>query len=156
MTDAPIEIRRASRDDLEALVPLFDGYRQFYRYQSDVSGARAFLHERLTQGDSIILIAWQRGTAIGFTQLYPSYSSLWMKRMFVLSDLFVAMDARKLGAGRRLLEAAVGYGRSAGARYLMLETARTNLTAQSLYEACGWKRDLEFFVYEYTCEHSVS
>jgi GNAT superfamily N-acetyltransferase len=143
-----IAIRRATLDDLDHLVPLFDGYRQFYCLSSDLSAARAFLLQRLTQGDSIIFVAWQKGTAVGFTQLYPSFSSLWMRCVFVLSDLFVAADSRKLGAARLLLEAAAHYGRSVGARYLTLETARTNLAAQSLYESCGWKRDTEFFVYE--------
>src|SRR6202035_1094090 len=90
MQEPMIEIKRASVDDLEHLTPLFDGYRQFYRYASDMSGARAFLHERLAKRDSILFIAWYEEKAIGFTQLYPSFSSLWMTRLFVLSDLFVA------------------------------------------------------------------
>jgi ribosomal protein S18 acetylase RimI-like enzyme len=148
MQDPNIKIGSASLDDLEDLTSLFDGYRQFYRYPSDLSGARAFIRDRLRNRDSIIFIAWHEGKAVGFTQLYPTFSSLWMTRLFVLSDLFVAESARKLGAGRLLLDAAAEHGRSAGARYLTLETARTNLTAQSLYEGCGWKRDHEFFVYE--------
>lgn len=143
-----IEIKSASLDDLEHLTTLFDGYRQFYRYASDISGARAFIHERLVKRDSTLFIAWHGEKAVGFTQLYPSFSSLWMTRLFVLSDLYVAETARKRGAGRLLLEAAARHGRAAGARYLTLETARTNLTAQSLYESCGWKRDQEFYVYE--------
>jgi GNAT superfamily N-acetyltransferase len=148
MQEPLIEIKSATLDDLEHLTPLFDGYRQFYRYASDTSGARSFLHERLAKHDSTVFIAWYAGKAIGFTQLYPSFSSLWMTRLFVLSDLYVDVATRKLGTGRLLLEAAARYARSEGARYLTLETARTNLTAQSLYEKCGWKRDTEFYVYE--------
>jgi ribosomal protein S18 acetylase RimI-like enzyme len=148
MQNSKVEIKNASRDDLEQLASLFDAYRQFYRYASDITAARAFIRERLTNRDSTIYIAWHEGKAIGFTQLYPTFSSLWMTRLFVLSDLFVAESSRKLGAGRLLLEAAAEHGRSAGARYLTLETARTNLNAQSLYESCGWKRDQEFYVYE--------
>ena len=90
MQDPAIKIKSASLDDLEDLAPLFDGYRRFYRYASDISGARAFVRDRLTNRDSIIFIAWHEGKAIGFTQLYPTFSSLWMTRLFVLSDLFVA------------------------------------------------------------------
>jgi GNAT superfamily N-acetyltransferase len=143
-----IEIKRASNSDLAHLVPLFDGYRRFYRYASDIVSEHAFIRDRLVNRDSIIFIAWHEGEAIGFAQLYPTFSSLWMTGVFVLSDLYVAENSRKLGAGRLLLEAAAQHGRSAGARYLTLETARTNLTAQSLYESCGWTRDLEFYVYE--------
>ena len=88
--------------------------------------------------------------AIGFTQLYPSFSSISLARIYVLSDLFVASTVRKKGAGRKLLEAAVDFGRLVGAYQLTLETAKTNVTAQSLYEACGWTRDTEFYVYQIT------
>jgi GNAT superfamily N-acetyltransferase len=148
MQDSKIKIKSPSLDDLEHLTPLFDGYRQFYRYKSDIPAARTFIRERLTNRDSVIFVAWHEGKAVGFTQLYPAFSSLWMTRLFLLSDLFVAEDSRKLGAGRLLLAAAAEHARAAGARYLTLETARTNLTAQSLYESCGWKRDQEFYVYE--------
>jgi ribosomal protein S18 acetylase RimI-like enzyme len=86
--------------------------------------------------------------SIGFTQLYPSFSSISMARIYVLSDLFVASAARKLGAGRLLLEAAARFGQSVGAHQLTLETATTNLAAQALYDACGWTRDTEFYVYQ--------
>jgi ribosomal protein S18 acetylase RimI-like enzyme len=62
----------------------------------------------------------------------------------------VATNARKLGAGRLLLEAAADFGRSIGARQLTLETARTNLIAQTLYEASGWEKDNDFCVYQIT------
>jgi GNAT superfamily N-acetyltransferase len=68
----------------------------------------------------------------------------------VLSDLFVAHHARKQGIGRQLLEAAADFGRFVGAFQLTLETAITNTTAQHLYEACGWLRDNEFYVYQIT------
>ena len=75
-----------------------------------------------------------------------------MSRIYVLSDLFVASNARKLGAGGLLLEAAVQFGRSMGARQLTLETAKTNVTAQHLYEGSGWEQDKDFYVYQITLD----
>ena len=104
MTD--VRAVRAALDDLEALVPLFDAYRQFYAQPSDPEGARAFLSDRLKRGESVIFLAVTEGMVVGFTQLYPSFSSVSMQRLWILNDLFVTPDARNVGAGRVLLERA--------------------------------------------------
>lgn len=147
-----IDIHQATVHDLDALAPLFDGYRQFYGQRSDVAAARNFLLDRFRHSESIIFVASLDKGAIGFAQLYPSFSSISMARIYVLSDLYVARDARKAGAGRLLLETAARFGRSVGAHQLTLETARTNLAAQALYETSGWTRDTEFYVYQITLE----
>jgi ribosomal protein S18 acetylase RimI-like enzyme len=46
-----------------------------------------------------------------------------------------------------LLLAAEDLARAHGKVRLDLTTAKTNLTAQSLYESLGWKRDEVFFAY---------
>jgi GNAT superfamily N-acetyltransferase len=145
-----IAVHQATVQDLDRLAPLFDGYRQFYGQKSDVPAARAFLLDRFRHSESIIFIASRDGAAIGFTQLYPSFSSVSIERIYVLSDLYVANNARKFGAGRLLLEAAAQFGRLVGACQLTLETAKTNYAAQALYEGCGWTRDTEFYVYQIT------
>jgi GNAT superfamily N-acetyltransferase len=138
---------RAELDDLDALVPLFDGYRRFYRQLSDVVGARAFLADRIKRGESVIFLAVVDGAIVGFTQLYPVFSSVSMKRLWLLNDLFVAPDARKSGAGRALLERAERWAAETGATGLTLSTEVTNLAAQRLYEACGWTKDEDFVHY---------
>jgi len=143
-----LKVRQATVADLNLIVPLFDAYRQFYRQPSDPERARHFLLERLEQDQSVILLAFADGAAIGFTQLYPSFSSGAMAPIFILNDLFVAPEARGRGAGSALLEAAAAYGRRSGALRLVLSTEITNTTAQSLYEKTGWKRDTVFCVYQ--------
>jgi ribosomal protein S18 acetylase RimI-like enzyme len=141
-------IRRAVSLDLEQLVPLFDGYRQFYGKNSDASLARDFLRDRLTLGDSIVLIAEQfdrRG--VGFVQMYPSFSSVRAARIYILNDLFVVPFARGRGIGSLLLQNAAEVAREAGAVRMQLSTAITNVSAQRLYEGLGWKRDEEFYEY---------
>jgi len=143
-----ISIRRAAPPDLDPLVPLFDGYRQFYGKSSDSALARRFLGERLTEKDSIVLIAEESDrSAIGFAQLYPTFSSVRAARIFILNDLFVLPAARGRGAGSLLLESAAAVARASGAVRLKLSTAITNVSAQRLYEAMGWKRDEEFYEY---------
>jgi GNAT superfamily N-acetyltransferase len=147
MTSA-VYVRQATVDDLDVLVPLFDAYREFYRQPSDRERAKRFLLERFEHNQSVIFLSFEGATAIGFTQLYPSFSSGAMARIFILNDLFVAPEARRHGAGAALLLAAAEYARRAGALRLVLSTEVTNATAQSLYEKLGWKRDTAFCVYQ--------
>ena len=150
MTD---RVRRATSDDLDQLVPLFDGYRQFYGKTSDLSIARQFMADRMSHGESVMLIAEDPGgTAIGFVQLFPSFSSVLAAPIYLLSDLFVAPAARRRGVGALLLETAAETARAAGAVRLELSTAITNVSAQRLYKALGWKRDEEFYVYSLSLE----
>lgn len=147
MNDRAVRTRRASRIDLDALVPLFDGYRMFYRQPTDAPLARAFLEARLAGGDSVIFVAEADGDAIGFVQLYPSFSSLRAQPIFILNDLFVSADWQRQGVGRALLEQAAAFGREQGAARLTLSTAVGNEAAQAGYAQAGWQRDDAFCVY---------
>ncbi len=148
MTTPGTEIRQATVADVDLIVPLFDAYRQFYRQPSEPERARRFLLERFEHNESVIFLSFEGRAASGFTQLYPSFSSGSMARVFILNDLFVTPDARGRGVGAALLDAAAEYGRRFGAVRLVLSTGVGNVTAQSLYERLGWKRDTAFFVYQ--------
>jgi hypothetical protein len=97
-------IRRASAADLDALVPLFDAYRVFYAQPSDPVRARDFLAERFANGESAVLIAERGPSTVGFTQLYPIFSSVRTSRTWLLNDLFVVEGARRGGVARALLD----------------------------------------------------
>lgn len=141
-------VRLAGIADLDALVPLFDGYRQFYRQASNPDRARGFLAERLSRDESQILLALdQSGVSLGFTQLYPLFSSVRAVRTYLLNDLFVVAAARRQGVARALLIAAADHARNLGAASLSLSTALDNLPAQALYESIGWQRDQGFCEY---------
>jgi GNAT superfamily N-acetyltransferase len=143
-----MNVRQATPEDLEHLAPLFDGYRQFYGQSPNLSLARSFLSERLARSESVIFLAFDaQERAIGFTQLYPSFSSVSAARTFILNDLFVTPDARRSGAGLVLLRAAADFARAAKAVELELSTAMSNHGAQALYEREGWRRDQDFLVY---------
>ena len=143
-------IRQATVSDIDGLIPLFDGYRQFYRQASEPDRIRKFLLDRFEHNQSVIFVAVKDGRAVGFTQLYPSFSSGALARIFVLNDLFVDPGARLLGTGSALLQAAAEYGRFVGALRLVLSTEVANMPAQSLYEKLGWKRNTEFCTYQIT------
>ena len=147
MPQGAVTVRQATVDDLGLIVPMFDAYRQFYRESADLDGARQFLLRRFEHNQSVIFLALDGSSPIGFTQLYPSFSSTAMGRILILNDLFVIASTRRRGAGAALLGAAASYGRRIGAIRLELSTEHTNVAAQALYEAVGWQRDTTFRSY---------
>ena len=120
---------------------LFDAYRQFYEQPSDLPRARQWLRERLRFGESMVLVAKRGGIAVGFTQLYPMFSSVRTARTWILNDLFVDAGARRPGVARALLDAAAAFAREDGAMGISLETSQDNAAARALYRAAGWNED---------------
>jgi GNAT superfamily N-acetyltransferase len=132
-----MKIITATIADLDKLVPLFNGYRVFYKQPSDQKTARKFLNERLSKEDSIIFLAIAAsGEAVGFTQLYPSFSSVYMQRVYILNDLFVTSKTRKQGVGEALMKRAKQFAIKEGCKGLTLETDIDN-PAQKLYKKLG-------------------
>lgn len=144
-----ITIVRATPDHLNEVAVLFDAYRQWYGQKPNHDGARDFLAARLEQSDSAIFLALENVMAVGFTQLYPSFSSIAMRPIWILNDLFVVESARKTGVARSLLKEAERFARETNAARLVLETAPDNQPAQALYEKLGWVKDDEFIHYKY-------
>ena len=135
-------ISRATPAELDTVAPLFDAYRVFYGKRSDVAAARAFLDERLTNDESVVLLARDDASSsgLGFTQLYPSFSSVAARRLWILNDLFVAEHARRRGVARALMHGARELALQTGAIRLTLQTERRNTQAQALYESLGYVR----------------
>lgn len=140
-------VRQAVLADLPELTPLLDAYRVFYGSSSDPDAAREFLRQRFHHGESTLFLALLDGVAVGFCQLYPSYSSVSLARTFLLNDLYVEPAARHRGLATQLLQAAARYAASVGAIRLTLATAIDNQAAQALYAANGWVRDQQFHHY---------
>lgn len=144
-----MDIRLARLNDLEDVSILFDLYRQFYEKSPDLNASRDFIRERMVKEESVIFVAEKDGKLLGFTQLYPLFSSTTMKKQWVLNDLYVRMEDRKSGAGEKLMRVAMDFGLKDGSRGLSLQTAVTNTNAQRLYEKLGWKKNETFLTYTF-------
>jgi len=142
-----MNIIRATASQLEDLVPLFEGYRRFYKMPANEAGARQFLSERIEQKQATIFMAYDGDRAVGFVTLYPTFSSVSMKPDFLLNDLFVDQALRGKGVGAQLLHTAQKHARDTGAKGLLLETALDN-PAQHLYEKEGFVKQINS-VYHY-------
>ena len=143
-----ISVQAGELKHLSDLVPLFDAYRQFYKQASDLDGARAYLLDRLSHGEATVFIAYDGPRAIGFVLLYDTFTSVAMKPLCILNDLYTVPEARGLGAGTALIARAREHAVATGAFRLRLRSAQDNLTAQSLYEKLGFKRDGIYFTYD--------
>ena len=139
-------IIKANIDHLDDIVPLFDAYRIFYKQQSDLEATIQFLKSRILNDESIIYVAYIGKEAIGFTQLYPLFSSVSMKPMYLLNDLYVKPNYRSHGIGEALINKAKHLCDEKQNKGLALQTAADN-PAQKLYERLGFVKDHDLYYY---------
>ncbi|MEK3978619.1 GNAT family N-acetyltransferase [Psychrobacillus sp. FSL K6-2836] len=142
-----MNFHQATINDLDSLTELFDFYRLFYKQASDLIGAKKFLEERFQKNESVIFIAYDNGEPVGFTQLFPSFSSVSMQKSWVLNDLYVKETARRKGVAKELINKAIGLAEETKAKGILLETGKENVNAQKLYETIGFTKDSSYYYY---------
>lgn len=131
---------------------LFDKYRVFYKQQSDIELAKNFIQARLDNDESVVFVAMvdEKSKPVGFTQLYPKYSSAGAVKNWILNDLYVDKEYRKQGIGEKLIKTAMNFAKENNATFVELSTAVDNYTAQSLYEQIGFEKqnpETDFYTY---------
>jgi ribosomal protein S18 acetylase RimI-like enzyme len=136
-----MNVLRATVAHLDLVAPLFDAYRQFYACSANLELARSFLRERIERDESVVFVAAEDDCGVGFTQLYPIFTSIGARRAWILNDLYVDPTARRKGVARMLMEAARGFAEAGGAAWLELATAKDNAAAQALYRSLGYKKE---------------
>ena len=144
-----LQIKMATVDDIKVAAVLFNEYRIFYNQTNDMEGSINFLQERIPKNESTIFIAFLDDEPAGFTQLYPIFSSVSLKKAWLLNDIYVAETARRQGVANALLDKAKEFGTENNVGWLLLETAFDNYEAQSVYEKNGWIKQTDFF-YQFT------
>lgn len=144
-----LETRLLNSTDLQTTSVLFDEYRQFYGQESDLKATKKFLSERFNRHDSFLIGAFDDSKQIGFEQLYPSFSTIFMKRKLILNDLFVSESSRRSGTATALLKAAKTLAIDTDTYFLVLATQLTNSSARTLYKQSGWIEEQEFIYYNY-------
>ena len=143
-----VQVHRADATHLDQVASLFDAYRGFYGQPSNLTQSRDFIAERMARDESVIFYADDaEGEALGFVQLFPTFSSIDAHRTFLLGDLFTAPAARGRGVGTLLMNTARAFAVLSGAKGMTLETATDNHLAQKLYEALGYVRDPGYYTY---------
>jgi ribosomal protein S18 acetylase RimI-like enzyme len=141
-------IKNAEIEDLDQLLPLFQDYRKFYRKPSDPK-EKEFLHDRIKNKDSIILLSIEKNKVVGFAQLYFSYSSLGLGKSVILNDLFVLPEFRRKKIAWNLIDKSIQVARDFRAINISISTEISNTSAQDLYKKFGFKKDNDFFYFNF-------
>lgn len=141
------DISRATLSDLAELHGLVEKYRAFYK-QPENDKTRSYLEQRLNNDEAVVFIARIDGVAIGFTLLYPTFSTVSLSNIWLLNDLYVDESARGKGIASQLMDVAEAAAKDAGATRVFLRTANDNLPAQALYEGRNWVKDEVFRRYD--------
>jgi len=143
-----IDIKQATLSHVKEIAELFNSYRVFYGQKSNVDLAIKFIADRIKNEESIIFLAMdETGNSLGFTQLYPTFSSVSAQRVWVLNDLFVSASSRRLGVGEKLMNAAKVFALETDSKGISLETEKNNISAQALYETLGYERNSDSYHY---------
>jgi ribosomal protein S18 acetylase RimI-like enzyme len=142
------KIYKATPADANIIGPVFDLYRIFYKQKSNIKEACRYIKARLEANESVIFFIKDKERCIGFTQLYPTFDSVNLRKKIVLYDLYVCEDYRRKGNGKILMDAAKDYAQLNKFGSIELSTNKGNIQGQSLYEALGYIRDQEFYSYD--------
>ena len=85
------------------------------------------------------IIAYQQSTAVGYILYFQEFSTWRCSPGIYVQDLFVDADARGLGLGKRLIEAAAKRGKQLQATYLRLSVDTQNQSGRAFYQAIGFE-----------------
>ena len=91
-----INIVKANSKHIKDIGYLFDLYRQFYKYKSDLKSSTNYIKQRITKKDSTIFICFTDQQAAGFLQLYETFYSLNINKKIILYDLYIEKKYRRL------------------------------------------------------------
>jgi ribosomal protein S18 acetylase RimI-like enzyme len=144
------KIIKAEEKHIEKIGILFNLYRQFYKYESNLIKSTNYIKDRINNNESIIFIAINDvNEAIGFVQLYETFGSLDLGKIVILYDLYVKEDHRKNNIGRKLMIKSHEYAKKINAKRIQLSTATDNYIGQSLYKSLGYVKDDNFYTYDF-------
>ena len=142
-----IKIIRATKKNIKEVGFLFDLYRQFYKYKTNIKASTNYIKDRINKKESFIFLCFSNNEPAGFVQLYETFDSLNINKKLILYDLYVDKKYRKNGIGRKLMDKAKKLAKFKKIQNIELSTAKNNKKAQSLYESLDYKRDKEYYNY---------
>jgi ribosomal-protein-alanine N-acetyltransferase len=128
---APIRFRRIRAEDLDRVVAIEkDGFK--HPWSGDL------IRREMGHAWSTILLAVDGD---GDAERILGFIVFWLVHDEVhVLNIAVAMEARRGGIGRALMEEAAAHGRRRGAQLATLEVRRSNVPAIALYRALGYRQ----------------
>lgn len=155
MLQQELSIRRARDDDLPVIVSLWKEMADFHverdRYFTMTPSAEesvaAFLRQWMSDDDSEIWVAEQRGRVIGYclASIAERPPVFLERRHGRIIDLAVTAEYRRRGIGRALVERAREWFRDRGVDSIELKVATSNEVATAFWRSLGFVPNLETF-----------
>lgn len=145
---AGVTIRRATADDLDAVVDLrlallreYDDHPVYGRLRADAEErARPMFAAQLDSQTEVMFLAEQNELAVGLLRCVESAASplLWPDRYCYLSSAYVRPDYRRKGVLHDLFEHAVGWCKERGLTELRLHNVGSRESSAAAWEAMGF------------------
>ena len=142
-----IKIIKAKKENFKEVGLLFNLYRQFYKYKSEIKESTRYIKERISKKESTIFLCYYDKEPAGFVQLYETFDSLNINKKLILYDLYVKKEFRQKGIAKSLMNIAKKFGKKNKIKLIELSTAITNKKARSLYKSLKYKRDKIYYNY---------
>jgi len=134
----PVSVRRAETGDESTVAGLMAEFRDWFgKSDPPDDEVRASVARIMASGDAEFFIA-EDPEPVGVCQLRYRWSVWTSAPDCWLEDLFVREAARRTGAGRALVEAAMAAATERGCRRIELDVNERNVPALALYESCGF------------------
>lgn len=131
-------IRKATLSDVVPLIVLITEFRKFYKQESNPEKLQTFLEERIHKEDSEILVAVVENQLAGYAQLFPSFSTIKLNKIWILNDLFVLEAFRGKGIASLLIKTILKFSKATQRKQVWLLTGNDNKSAQQLYSKLGF------------------
>lgn len=136
-----ISIRVATTADIQAVLPLVDGYYASSPVPHVPDHDKLIQHlTTLIQPDNHfggLLVAVRDEDLVGFAFLYYRFDKRALTPVVDLNYLYVDPNARRLGIARQLMGATFEWAKQHGANQVTWMTRTTNVNAQHLYDQVG-------------------
>lgn len=139
-----MEIIKATISEIDNLSPVFHEYRGISISREEVTSiedSKTWLHDRIQNGQAVFFNVVDEGQIVGFSTLYQGFSSISLKKYWILNDLYVIPSYRNRGCAKLLISYILKYAVTSGSKGVELETSYSNKHAQTLYENFGFKEN---------------
>jgi len=146
-----VTVRRGALSDYEALGVVFDeaeeyhrtALPQIFREPDDRFPSRTLFDSWVRADDAEVFVAAHVGELVGFTAVQHSQTleadALRSRKLAVVGLLAVRSSARRLGAGRAMMEATKEWAAERGLDAVSLTVWEFNASAIEFYEAIGFR-----------------
>jgi ribosomal protein S18 acetylase RimI-like enzyme len=135
-----VQVWVASADEAAEVTRLMVAFRDWWERDvpDDRAAAAGVARLLADEGTEFLLAAAGEGGPVGVCQLRYRYGFWYDAPDCWLEDLFVLQDARRLGVGRALADAALERARERGCRRIQLDVNEANPEALALYRSLGF------------------